>query len=667
MRKACKKLTAIVCVLAMACSVSLYPFAETADPYAPELLTAETAAQNPDAPEPTPEKPAALQGAPAKAGTAETAPEEQGLTTKNDTDPMICYFLNWRYDPHQEKAYMSDAHLTSEAGATASFSFTGAGEFSIDGKFGPDCGKAQVYLDGIDMGTFDFFSDDERYSSFFTFKIETEGDHVVKIICTGEKDERSAGSTVVLDCISYQEVGKEFLVANGGFERIDEATGMPVGWDVTGAAASVDTKVHTGSKAVLLKGKAAGVSQVIPVVPGQSYLLLGWVYAADPHSVIELGVKDHGQKDVYSVSDAGEYTCINAAFTAGPEASTATIYSTMQQGQEAYVDDLKVIPIQDTLSYQSLENAPFYQSIPTYDGQSPEGQPTHPSVLYFENGWNGYRYWMAMTPYPFNNGSFENPSIVVSDDGVEWKVPDGVENPLVGTPTPGHNCDVDLVHYKNAYTDELRMYYVEADDQDRSWVKVLASTDGITWLERGKPVVSDLRSPYGTLSPSVEQLPDGTFRMWAVDTGYDGWCCQTNTVQYRTSPNGINWSEPIDCPDFEQPGYKIWHMDVHYNEQLKKYQAVYPAYPAGTNCDYCKLFYAESVDGLHWATFSKPILTAGENGSWDDFCIYRSSLLMTEDNSNFGVWYGAKRVEKSAWHTGYSENSYVGFMSALAG
>ena len=34
--------------------------------------------------------------------------------------------------------------------------------------------------------------------------------------------------------------------------------------------------------------------------------------------------------------------------------------------------------------------------------KTPDGynEPYHPSVLYFENGWKGYRYWMAFTPMP---------------------------------------------------------------------------------------------------------------------------------------------------------------------------------------------------------------------------------------------------------------------------
>lgn len=33
-----------------------------------------------------------------------------------------------------------------------------------------------------------------------------------------------------------------------------------------------------------------------------------------------------------------------------------------------------------------------------------KNQPTHPSVVTFKNAWNGYKYWMAYSPFPYANG-----------------------------------------------------------------------------------------------------------------------------------------------------------------------------------------------------------------------------------------------------------------------
>ena len=54
---------------------------------------------------------------------------------------------------------------------------------------------------------------------------------------------------------------------------------------------------------------------------------------------------------------------------------------------------------------------------PTYDGSN---QAVHPSVIYVKDRFNGFKYWMAITPYPNGNDDYENPQILVSNDGVNF-------------------------------------------------------------------------------------------------------------------------------------------------------------------------------------------------------------------------------------------------------
>ena len=67
--------------------------------------------------------------------------------------------------------------------------------------------------------------------------------------------------------------------------------------------------------------------------------------------------------------------------------------------------------------------------INTFDGSN---SPYHPSVLYFENGWNGYKYWMAETPFSPQSKPYEDrnecPSIHVSNDGINWT--EIIKNPI---------------------------------------------------------------------------------------------------------------------------------------------------------------------------------------------------------------------------------------------
>src|SRR5690606_27001274 len=84
----------------------------------------------------------------------------------------------------------------------------------------------------------------------------------------------------------------------------------------------------------------------------------------------------------------------------------------------------------------------------------------HPKVLYFSSGWNGYKYWMAYTPYVTNKE--ENPSIAVSNNMIDWTVPTGLTNPLDPTPENGFNADTHLVFRPD--TNTLEMWWRRFND-----------------------------------------------------------------------------------------------------------------------------------------------------------------------------------------------------------
>ena len=95
--------------------------------------------------------------------------------------------------------------------------------------------------------------------------------------------------------------------------------------------------------------------------------------------------------------------------------------------------------IQDTWSANT--HTPL--TTPTYDAS---GEATHPGVYDAGTGqtWNGYRYWMVMTPYPNSDATKENPSILASADGTTWVVPAGLTNPIA-SPNPVQCSDPDIV------------------------------------------------------------------------------------------------------------------------------------------------------------------------------------------------------------------------------
>lgn len=44
----------------------------------------------------------------------------------------------------------------------------------------------------------------------------------------------------------------------------------------------------------------------------------------------------------------------------------------------------------------------------------------HPKVVDMGKKWNGYRYWLSYTPYPNGNDKYENPTIVGSNDLINY-------------------------------------------------------------------------------------------------------------------------------------------------------------------------------------------------------------------------------------------------------
>ena len=94
--------------------------------------------------------------------------------------------------------------------------------------------------------------------------------------------------------------------------------------------------------------------------------------------------------------------------------------------------------------------------VPTYDGS---GQVVHPDVL-LEPG----RLVMAITPYPYSDGRFENPSLVVSADGMAFQA--FGTNPIVPPPPFDHNDDPDI--RRDPRTGELELL---------SWRRCVRSAD----------------------------------------------------------------------------------------------------------------------------------------------------------------------------------------------
>jgi hypothetical protein len=265
-----------------------------------------------------------------------------------------------------------------------------------------------------------------------------------------------------------------------------------------------------------------------------------------------------------------------------------------------------------TDSVIAASSAPIVRTpIPTYDGS---GQSLHPSVLFFPNGWRGWRFVMAYTPYPFLDPSFENPSIAVSQDGLTWVTPTGTVNPLLaGAGRSIAMSDPDLLYLPDSDQVELcaRQYNVAISGE-----QILCETSGD--LVRWSPPTLVLRGSGGDhISPTFVLDPTVGWRAWFVRGA-----CGDSTSTVLTATAGDTTSV---ATDLAQPGTVIWHIQVR--RFLGAFWALYTAYrlPSPYGCTNGDLFLARSTDGIHWTT-SPTALLVHHNSTLPNG-LYRSSLV----------------------------------------
>ena len=325
--------------------------------------------------------------------------------------------------------------------------------------------------------------------------------------------------------------------------------------------------------------------------------------------------------------------------------------------------------------------------IPTYSytaqggqAQKAEWDTTHPDVIDFaktskEGGkWGGYRYWMVLTPNQDGYSQYENPCLAASNDGVNWVVPNGIENPLSGVkhePAGTHNCDTDLVY--NPDSDELWVYYVWEQDSPAGTpsnlrlIRVKEKNDGfeITSTTDGKPYERLINSQYryDMQSPAVVRRDANTWLMWSNNSDSDnsgnGWKSQVAFVELYTSTDGKNWTNKQSLADTLVlkgadgiASYIPWHLDVQWVESQNKYWGLFCAYPKGGNTNRTYLLFGTSEDGKTWTTYPKPLLAPRDN-KWDNNFIYRSTFIYDDASGTLQVWYSGGK--SGGWRIAYTE------------
>ncbi|MGH7592863.1 MAG: Ig-like domain-containing protein, partial [Gemmatimonadales bacterium] len=155
--------------------------------------------------------------------------------------------------------------------------------------------------------------------------------------------------------------------------------------------------------------------------------------------------------------------------------------------------------LSSTLSDATLLN------LATYEGS---GQTVHPDVVRGHRGATGF--WLAITPYPGGNSTYENPSIYHSRDAKTWIAPADVANPIARPDPGGYLSDPALVVDRDQH---LWLYY-RGVVQQQNIISVIHSTNGSKW---DAPIAVVTVPSHQAVSPTVVRgAPGAPWQMWSV-------------------------------------------------------------------------------------------------------------------------------------------------------
>jgi predicted GH43/DUF377 family glycosyl hydrolase len=276
-------------------------------------------------------------------------------------------------------------------------------------------------------------------------------------------------------------------------------------------------------------------------------------------------------------------------------------------------------------------------------------QNIHPKVLYFENGLFGYKWWVAYTPYPNGSTIKENPCIAVSDNGIDWTVPDGFVNVALeewNGIAGAYNNDTHLLYrsdlnqlevwwrYTNPATSEVKLYRK-------------TSNDGVTWASK-ETMFTGHTSNNDHLSPALI-FEDNKYKMLSVNNAGGG----VRTLNYSESMDGTTWGSRVTANIENLGTLTPWHVDFIKSDL--GYEIVLQAWDVGEDNNHSSLYYLSTQDLVNFTEPLKIIAPSTLPKSFDDQGIYRSSIVKIK--GMYYVFYsGVDQRGKRAISVSYGEN-----------
>ena len=262
-----------------------------------------------------------------------------------------------------------------------------------------------------------------------------------------------------------------------------------------------------------------------------------------------------------------------------------------------------------------------------------DNEAYHPKVLSFKEKWNGYKYWMAYTPYPAGHESKENPHIMVSNNLIDWKAPKGLINPLddvnvieEGTNTKKYNSDTHLIY--NPDLDRIECYWRYVNNiTGEIIIYRRCSNDGVNFSNKEIFIKSNNKKIHDYVSPAII-YENGTYKMWYVDK---------RKIYYKEKKKEQDWTDAVVVPvEYDDNSLTTWHLDVIATKN--GFEMITVAYKDVKKRSSMSLYYSKSINETKdWETATEILKPTIGTDYWDNRGLYRACMIY--ENGVYIVFY----------------------------
>lgn len=274
-------------------------------------------------------------------------------------------------------------------------------------------------------------------------------------------------------------------------------------------------------------------------------------------------------------------------------------------------------------------------TIPTHVTNPATNQVAHPSILFFPEGWNGYRYWMAYTPYPGNDDDHEDPNLAVSQDGITWAHAPGVTQPLDDLNGVPYNSDTELVMGPD---DTMYLFWRTYDSSlsaNQEKVYFRTSKNGRDWATKALAIQAN-EADMRFLGPTLV-FENNRWTLWYVNQQGS-----TRTFMRATSQGATptSWN-PATATSIGPiiSGKQVWHAEVRKIGSV--YVSLMNVINSGTGGLGGLIQLMVSRDGVTWEASADTVIPQVKAGQHNH--LYRATFVPEYKDGVLGlrVWYSA--------------------------